>query len=315
MPSRKSIVVSGDLGSGKSTVTSLLARHLGLRRVSMGDLHRAIAQDYGMSALQLNVHAERDEAVDDRLDQLQAEMAKSNEQLIVDSRLAWFFFTDAFAVYLITDPTVAARRVMSRPMSDVEAYASIDEAANRLRDRSDSERVRFLRKYGVDKARLRNYGLVCDTTRATPREISDVIVDAFEGRLCHDIISHSPPLLLLDPMRIYPSEGIKGLRGLWESDFIEEVHRGGPWSLQPISVAYTGRYFFVVDGHRRLSAALQNRFTLVPARLIAENNEYITSDLSTLEYFETGIGLSTIYDWEAAHNVELPLPPHLAALV
>ena len=86
MPSRKSIVVSGDLGSGKSTVTSLLARHLGLRRVSMGDLHRAIAQDgTGMSALQLNVHAERDEAVDDRLDQLQAEMAKSNEQLIVDS--------------------------------------------------------------------------------------------------------------------------------------------------------------------------------------------------------------------------------------
>ena len=86
MFSDRSIVVSGDLGSGKSTVTTELARRLNLRRVSVGDLYRQMAQSRGMSALQLNLHAELDDAVDGYVDQLQQEIAKSDEQLVVDGR-------------------------------------------------------------------------------------------------------------------------------------------------------------------------------------------------------------------------------------
>ena len=310
MTSSRSIVVSGDLGSGKSTVTSLLAGRLGFRRVSLGDLHRQMAQARGMSALQLNLHAERDEAVDERIDQLQAEMAKSNEPLIVDSRLGWFFFTEALTVNLITEPTVAAQRAMSRAESDVEAYSSIAEAVGRLKSRSDSERIRFLRKYNVDKAQLRNYNIICDTTRAKPEEVADAIVDAFNGGLYNEILSHTPPLVILDPARIYPSDDIRGLRGLWESGFVEDINQGGWRSLEPISVAYADQYFFVLDGHRRLSAALQNSFTLIAARLIAQDEEYAVADLSAKKYFEGEVSLSKIYDWDEIHGIELPLPPH-----
>lgn len=82
----RSIVVSGDLGSGKSTVTSQLASRLGMPKVSMGELYREIAQERGMSALQINLYAERDEAVDNRVDQLQKQMADSHEPMVVDSR-------------------------------------------------------------------------------------------------------------------------------------------------------------------------------------------------------------------------------------
>src|SRR6266496_1907993 len=216
MTNRRSIVMSGDLGSGKSTISRQVASRLGLRRLSMGDLYRNMAQERGMSALQLNLHAERDEAVDGYIDQLQAEIARSHEQLVIDSRLSWFFFSDAFKVYLIVDPVTAARRVMSRPANDVEAYSSVEEAVDRLRSRSNSERIRFIRKYAVDKTRLRNYDMVCDTTRAGPDEIVDRIVAAFNGTFGQEILAHSPPLLLLDPARIYPSQDISGRPGPWD---------------------------------------------------------------------------------------------------
>ena len=314
MTKRRSIVISGDLGSGKTTVSLKLATLLGLRRVSMGDVYRDIAQARGMSTLQLNLHAEHDEAVDDRVDQLQAEMAASGEQLVVDSRLGWFFFPDAFKVNLIVDPVAAASRVMSRPASDVEEYSSVAEAVERLHIRSESERTRFLSKYGVDKAHLRNYDMVIDTTSARSEEITADIEAAYNGEFDDEVLSHSPPLVLLDPARIYPSQGISGLRGLWDSGFVEDVREKGHRNIEPISIARAGEYFYVVDGHRRLSAALQNGFPLVMARLIAEDGEDVIPGLSAQQYFEAEMGLSAVYDWEAAHKVELPLPPHLTSL-
>src|SRR6266704_2629367 len=126
MTNRRSIVMSGDLGSGKSTISRQVASRLGLRRLSMGDLYRNMAQERGMSALQLNLHAERDEAVDGYIDQLQAEIARSHEQLVIDSRLSWFFFSDAFKVYLFVDPVTSSRSEMSRPANYILAFPSAE---------------------------------------------------------------------------------------------------------------------------------------------------------------------------------------------
>ena len=76
---RQSIVFNGDLGSGKSTVSVEIAKRLGLRRVSVGDLYRQMAQERQMTALQLNLHAELDQAVDGYVDQLQQNIAASGE--------------------------------------------------------------------------------------------------------------------------------------------------------------------------------------------------------------------------------------------
>jgi len=261
-----------------------------------------------MSALQLNLYAEHDEAIDDRVDQLQAEMARSHDPIIVDSRLSWFYFTDAFKVHLIVKPAVAAQRVMARPASNVERYSSIAEAVERLRSRSDSEQARFLRRYGVDKTRLRNYDMVCDSTRARPEEIVDDIIEAAEGRLCHDIIAHLPPLIMIDPARVYPSQGT---RGLPDRDFVENIGRRGARALEPVKLGYSGRYYYAIDGQRRLSAAIQNNFPLIPARLAAERDEEVIKGISAEKYFAAEVRLAHVRDWEEAHKIELPLPPHL----
>ncbi|MEV4759902.1 AAA family ATPase [Micromonospora sp. NPDC049559] len=311
MTVRQSIVLNGDLGSGKSTVSIELARRLELRRISVGDLYREMAQQRQMTALQLNLHAELDQAVDGYVDQLQQEIAASGEQLIVDSRLAWHFFKDALKVHLITEPTEAARRVLARPSGPAESYTSIEEAREKLRERSESERGRFIVRYGVDKAQLRNYDLICDTTRASALEVVDHVIAAYEGAFGQEILRESPPLLLLDPARIYPTQSIQTLRGLWGSDEVAAAGQAGEEGLEPLSIGYTGEYFFVIDGHRRLSAALQNGFKLVPARLAAEVAEPVVGGLSAVEFFQSEVSLSTVYDWEAAHGISLPLPGHV----
>lgn len=304
----QSIVFNGDLGSGKSTVSVEIAKRLGMRRVSVGDLYREMAQQRQMTALQLNLHAELDQAVDGYVDQLQQDIAASGEPLVMDSRLAWHFFTDALKVHMITEPGEAARRVLARPSGPAESYSSLEEAKAKLRERSASERSRFIIRYGVDKARLRNYDLICDTTRASATEVIEHIVAAYEGKLGAEVLRDGPPLLLLDPARVYPTEDIATLRGLWDTDFVGDVAEAGDEALEPLKIGFTGEYFFVVDGHRRLSAALQNGFSMVPAQLVAEVDEPVVGGMTAIDYFAAQVRPGLIYDWEAAHKIQLPLP-------
>lgn len=278
------IVVNGDLGSGKSTVSVEIARRLGVERICVGDLYREIARRRGMTALQLNLHAELDDEVDGYVDRLQRDIAGSGRQLVVDSRLAWHFFTDALKVHLVTDRAVAARRVLGRPATSVEHYSSSADATERLRERSESERARFLSRYGADKTRLRNYSVVCDTTSATPDEVVDRVIR------CYRSPQPDPPVLFVDPRRVYPTLSASGDR-------------------TPVALGYTGEHFFVVDGHRRVSAALCSGEPLVEARLVAEVDEPVPgSGRSAVEYFASRVRPDTVHDWAAAHGTSLPVP-------
>jgi predicted cytidylate kinase len=247
MGEHQSITISGDLGSGKSTVAAELAGRLGLRKVSMGDMHRAMAQSCGLTELQVNRNPERSAEVDVRVDAYQRDLARSGETLVVDSRLGWHFFPDAFKVQLLTDPLVAARRVLGRPASTTEAYASLDETLLGLRERSDMERARFIRTYGADKARLENYDLVCDTTSARPGEVADVIIAVYEAGPAGDA-----PALFLDPARI----------GL-------SAETGGAEDLADVRVACTAGRFVLIAGRAGLTEALRRGDPLVRASLFA----------------------------------------------
>jgi cytidylate kinase len=252
MATARSVVLNGEPGSGKSTVSRLLARRLGIRRISVGEVYREMAQQRGMSALELNLHAELDDEIDHYVDKLQSDIAMSGETVVVDSRLAWHFFREALKVHLIAHPMIAAHRVLSRPANTVETYMSAAEAEVRLAERSESERGRFLERYGVDKTRLRNYDLVVDSTRATPEEIVARIVDALPA-------TEPPggrPRLLIDPRRIHPT--------------IEHGTDAGP-----IRLGFARPHFFVVDGQRDVDSAARDGHTLVPAALVAEADEPI----------------------------------------
>jgi CMP/dCMP kinase len=258
MAAARSVVVNGDLGSGKSTVSRLLAKRLGIGRISVGDLYRQMARQRDMTALQLNLHAELDDKIDHYVDQLQSDIAMSGEPLVMDSRLAWFFFRNALKVHLITDPTVAAHRVMRRPADAVERYGSVDEARQQLAERSESERGRFIQRYGADKTRLRNYDVVCDSTRATPEEIVARIIEALTK-------SPTSTQLFIDPRRIHLTGGAAADSG-------------------PVRLGYARPHFFTVDGRCAVGMAVRKGDALVAADLAAEATEQINGR-SANEYF------------------------------
>ena len=139
---------------------------------------------------------------------------------------------------------------------------SAAEARVRLAERSESERARFLERYGVDKTRLRNYDLVFDSTRASPEEIVAGIIEALAGTAPLG----RPPRLNIDPRRIHPT--------------IEHVTAG------PIRLGFARPHFFVVDGHREVDSAARDGHTLVPADLVAEGDETIDG-CSAESYYAT----------------------------
>ena len=294
MASGRSVVINGGLGSGKTTVSVLLAERLGVRRISIGDLYRELASQRGVTALQLNLHAELDDKIDHYVDKLQSDIAASGEQLVVDSRLAWHLFADALKVHLVTEPTVAALRVLGRP-TEVERYADVEEARAQLAARSESERVRFLTRYGVDKTRLRNYDVICDSTRATPQEILDRIVECVQWQL----VPAADPVCYLDPRQILPTADVS---------LLDDVDQ-----LQPIAVGCAMPHFFAVGGHRRLASAVRSGQALVRATLVAEIPEEISGTRCD-DYLRANVTQARCRDWERAFGIELPRvePPRRA---
>lgn len=189
-PQVDKVSIAGHVGSGKSTVSHLVAESLGWRRVSTGAMFRDIAARHGMTVLEMNRHAESNREIDDEVDGHLRSLAKSDEPLVIDSRMAWHFVPDSFKVYLVVDPLVGARRVKGAGRVD-ETYASLEEAAAANDARQAAEAERYHDLYGVERDRWHNYDLIIETTDVTPEQVADLIVStvhepsARQGTVCH----------------------------------------------------------------------------------------------------------------------------------
>src|SRR5438552_1581595 len=96
------VTVSGDLGSGKSTVAKLVSDIRHFRYVSTGDIHRDIARSMNLSTLETNLLAERDRFIDSKVDGATRELSvAATAPIVFDSRIAWFMVAQAFKVRLL----------------------------------------------------------------------------------------------------------------------------------------------------------------------------------------------------------------------
>ena len=184
------ITITGNLGSGKSSVCRMLSENHAFKSYSTGDVQRALAQRMGMTTLELNLYMqqspEQDKLIDDEV--ITIAQANAEEDIIFDSRMAWHFVPFSFKVFLQVDLQVAAGRVFEdSKRGNVETYASKEEAAALLQERAASERLRFMQFYGVDYFDLANYNLVVDTSH-----ISVVAVTAIIYQKALELYKHIP---------------------------------------------------------------------------------------------------------------------------
>lgn len=292
------ITVSGEPGSGKSSVGRELARIYGMDIVSTGALQRELAASLGVSIVDVNKRAELDQSIDSRIDSILQGKGAQTTALIFDSRLAWHFVPNAFKLHLIVDPTVAAERLHRTRESNVESYTSVEHAAQDAHTRSSSERSRFRDKYGVDIFRLRNYDLVIDTSDAPLDMVVSEVLQVLNG----------PPTdglqLRASPRRVIPTiEPARELAAI-------ESGAAPAWE-QPV-VGYSSPEVFALRGHDALSRALIAKQVLVPALLESEGGEEVTAGITADEFLFTEAQRKWMYDWENIHGFRFPLYPDTA---
>lgn len=176
------ISITGDLGSGKSTVSRYLNEKYGLNIYSIGQIQRLLATKYNMDILAFNRYMETHQEIDEEIDTELAAIGKRDEDMVLDSRMAWHFVPDSFKVFLSVDLDVAVRRIMKDQRGAVETYGSMEDTKKSLIERKKSENLRYTVKYGVDCSNPDNYDLIIDTTNLSIEETAECIISEFRRR-------------------------------------------------------------------------------------------------------------------------------------
>lgn len=184
MEKKHIITIAGKPGSGKSTTSKKLAEKLGYKHFSSGDLFRAVAKERGIDIYAINLLAETEKAIDHQVDERLQKMGDEEDELVIDSRMAWHWMPQSFKVYLDLDVNVAAERIiMHSDPARLEAEQipeSVEAYAAQLQKRLDSEIKRYLDLYEANPYNTDNYDLVVDTKIYSIDEVVERVLGEYK---------------------------------------------------------------------------------------------------------------------------------------
>jgi predicted cytidylate kinase len=171
------IVLSGNAGSGKTTVGKLLAERLNIEFLSVGQICREKALAQGMDINQFQEYLRSDEEFDKAMDGYIAEYTQSRSSYILDYRLGFYFLPESYKVLLKVSDDVAFGRISNRNGRDENLVTgSSAEMMLLLKTRNELMRQRFIKVYQVDFLDEGRYDLVLDTSIVSPERILEEIV-------------------------------------------------------------------------------------------------------------------------------------------
>lgn len=190
MDKKRIITLAGNLGSGKSSTAKKLADLLNYEHYSTGDFMRAIADERGMSLIELGTLAETDRSIDEELDNKNKEVGKK-DNVVIDSRLGFYFIPHAFKVFLKLDPEISAERILkdkqTNPNRQNESKQDFDTKEGIIKNikiRQESERKRYQELYGIaDYTSPENFDLIIDTSLLPLDGVVDKIIEKYNNWL------------------------------------------------------------------------------------------------------------------------------------
>ena len=221
------ITLTGNLGSGKSTICKILKEKYGFEIYSTGTVQRHLAAEMGLSVLEMNKLMCSDHKYDHLIDDTTAKISRENpdKNIVFDSRLAWNFVEKSYKIFLSVSLDEATRRVYNdASRGAVESYKSPEECKDKLRERAANEKMRYADIYGLNYFDFSNYDLVLDSSFATPEVLAQTIV-SFARKAEKE--GQEEQMILFSPLRLgYEKKVELAHSGLYPEGMVKIVEEG-----------------------------------------------------------------------------------------
>ena len=288
------ITISGELGSGKSSLSKLLCAKAGFKILSVGAIQRELAEQHGMSTLEFNKYMETHPEIDIECDNKVAEYGLSEANLILDSRMAWHFVPHAFKVHLLVNMHMAAYRIFNDNVRKNEENNDLEHTLQNIISRKASEVKRFKEQYKVDINNLNNYNLVVDSSVITPENLADFVLKQFDSWKSNQSIHE----VWLSPKNLFPMQGIREHGARYTAELKESISTAGYDEAYPIQVIQQNGLFFIYDGHKRCTSAIAAGLDLVPVVILNQEADRLPNGQTFEDYITDQYTISNVYDWE-----------------
>jgi cytidylate kinase len=173
------ITISGLPGSGTSTVSRLLAEYYELELISSGEVFRRIAKEKGLSITEFGAMAEKDPSIDIAIDKHQRAIIRSQDNLILESRLAGHMakgVPTVLKIWIKAPLPVRVKRIQKR-----EKSLSFDADLEKTISREKSETLRYMNYYKIDIGDLSIYDIIIDSEKWNQYQILDILRVAIDS--------------------------------------------------------------------------------------------------------------------------------------
>lgn len=176
------ITLGGHHGAGKSTLGARLAEYYEYKRYSTGDFMRGLAMERGVSIIDIGREAEGDKGVIDAiLDNRQRDLGKTEDDFIIDGRLAFHFIPHGVKIFLTVTPIEAAHRIYAdATRQGVETHETIEHTVANIETRRASENDRYMKYYGLHIYDMDLYDIVVDTSNRTPDDVFELVIQSID---------------------------------------------------------------------------------------------------------------------------------------
>lgn len=288
------ITISGELGSGKSSLSKLLCSKADFKILSVGAIQRELAEQHGMSTLEFNKYMETHPEIDIECDNKVVEYGLSEANLILDSRMAWHFVPHGFKIHLLVNMHIAAHRIFNDNVRKNEENNDLDHTLQNIIQRKASEVKRFKEQYKVNINNLNNYNLVVDSSHISPDNLSDFVLKQFEAWKLQQNFHR----VWLSPKNLFPLQGIREHGARYVTEVKESIATNGYKESEPIQVIQQNGLYFIYDGHKRCTSSISLGLDLVPVVILNQEADALPNGQSFENYIEDHYNITNVYDWE-----------------
>ena len=175
------ITISGEAGSGKSTVTKILSEKLNLKIYCTGDIQRKIANEMGINIIELGELEKKDKSIDNKIDAETKKLGETEDNFIMDSWLAAKFIKHAKKIFLFADLSTRAKRRIKQIRKE-ENFTDFEKAKIAMQKREDTNQKRWIEFYNFDYKDKKNYDIVIDTTNISAQEVANKIIEQVKNK-------------------------------------------------------------------------------------------------------------------------------------